>query len=269
MANKPLEPGKTYYVKVKDKDGNEKIIALKTTQPGEKLHDQGMKLPKNKQVTESRYQRSYDPEHPEASFINAEIYEDPKCSGEPISTNAAAAINNYCRENCRGVMEYTDANATTIRHFHHEQIEQKEQTKTKEKKKAEAKKAKEVQNVEEAAKPAQEEKPSWWERNKNWIYWGLGILGVAGLATIGFLGFRKGGWWNKKKTPQVTPTPSPTPGPDPIGGTVPDVTISSNTGMTLGSESSNLTGTLGANGSTVNTNPTIGGNINSNSGITI
>ena len=55
--------------------------------------------------------------------------------------------------------------------------------------------------------PEKEETP-WY---KNWKVWAI-ILLTVGLATIGILGFRKGGWWNKnkKKTQSTVQTPSTT-----------------------------------------------------------
>ena len=45
---------------------------------------------------------------------------------------------------------------------------------------------------------------------KNWKVWAI-ILLTVGLATIGVLGFRKGGWWNKdKKKTQKTHSSTPT-----------------------------------------------------------
>lgn len=43
----------------------------------------------------------------------------------------------------------------------------------------------------------QEPQKTWWERNKEWLLWTLG--GLA-LGTVAILGFRKGGWWNKRKS---------------------------------------------------------------------
>ena len=47
---------------------------------------------------------------------------------------------------------------------------------------------------------------TWWQRNKEWIYWLIGILVVSAL---GVFAFRKGGWFNKdKKSSSVAVTPN-------------------------------------------------------------
>ncbi len=60
-----------------------------------------------------------------------------------------------------------------------------------------------AQQIEEAKK--QEEDKPWY---KNWKIWAL-ILLTIGLATLGILAFRKGGWLNKDKKHSKISTPSP------------------------------------------------------------
>ncbi len=52
--------------------------------------------------------------------------------------------------------------------------------------------------------PVKTEKEGWWSK-----HWWKVLLGVLIAATIGILGFRKGGWWNKR--PKTPPTPSTAP----------------------------------------------------------
>jgi hypothetical protein len=61
----------------------------------------------------------------------------------------------------------------------------------------------------------QKEEGGWWSR-----HWWKVLIGVLIATTIGILGFRKGGWWNKrpKINPPVVPTPGQTSSPLPTTG---------------------------------------------------
>ncbi len=70
-------------------------------------------------------------------------------------------------------------------------------------------KKKENEQAQAVAEQGTKEEYKWY---KDWKWW-AGILAVLALTTVGILGFRKGGWWNKRKkggnTP-ITPEPGPT-----------------------------------------------------------
>ncbi len=78
-----------------------------------------------------------------------------------------------------------------------------------------------AQQIEEAKK--QEEDKPWY---KNWKIWAL-ILLTIGLATLGILAFRKGGWLNKdKKNGKTSSAPSKTtPTPESVNTPSPNVNV--------------------------------------------
>ena len=53
----------------------------------------------------------------------------------------------------------------------------------------------------------QKEEGGWWSR-----HWWKVLIGILIATTIGILGFRKGGWWNKRKKTNTTPTTTTGPG---------------------------------------------------------
>lgn len=59
------------------------------------------------------------------------------------------------------------------------------------------------------------EEESWWSK-----HWWKVLIGVLVATTIGILGFRKGGWWNKRKKTK-TPTSTSTSTPEPVITTPP------------------------------------------------
>lgn len=70
-------------------------------------------------------------------------------------------------------------------------------------------KKKENEQAQAVSEQAMKEEYKWY---KDWKWW-AGILALLALTTIGILGFRKGGWWNKRKKGGNTPvTPTTVPG---------------------------------------------------------
>lgn len=102
-----------------------------------------------------------------------------------------------------------------------------------------------TEQAQAVAEQAAKQKESWWDKHKWKVI--IGVLVALALTTIGILGFRKGGWWNKRKkggnSSPTTVAPGPTtptpfiphdtePGPTttpPLNSQVPTTPVQSTT----------------------------------------
>lgn len=72
-------------------------------------------------------------------------------------------------------------------------------------------KKKENEQAQAVAEQAAKQKESWWDKHKWKVI--IGVLVALALTTIGILGFRKGGWWNKRKKGGNSSPTTVAPGP--------------------------------------------------------